>query len=589
MASIPTYPTVVVNEIDLSTRVSNGNVTSFGAMAINSEWGPAEQVYLVDTEKTLVDTFGKPSTSANTYIDFFVATNFLAYSASLNVVRVVDDNARNASMGSTAPLVKNSEDFENQIDSGTLTGSNGTFFAKYPGAKGNSLYVEIANYTISLDSNVGYISESLQTEVELGPWRNYVSTIPGTSTHASEVGGQYDEVHVLVFDNLGYFTGVAGTLLEKFEYLSLASDAKKEDGTTNFYKDVINTSSRYIYAGTPLSYDDYFASNTASTIYDSFELVEGEEAHGAQGNPLTDGVDVDSSTVGIYSSAYELFEDKKDVTISHLIAGNVPPAVTQTLITLAENRGDCVVYASPSWDDVKPGQTQSAISTNIINYKTSDLAADSSYCFIDGNWKYQYDKYNDVNRWIPCCGDTAGLKAKAELENDAWSNGSGYTRGLLRNTIKLAWNPKETYMGEIYKKSVNPIISEGGRFVLLGDKTSLTKPSAFDRINVRSLFNTLKTNISDYLKYGLFDFNDEFTREQLKSHVEVYLQSVKSRRGIEAFQVVCDESNNTGTITDNNQLVMDVYVKPTKSINWIVLNMVNVGSSVSFNEVIGKI
>lgn len=583
MASIPSHPAVVVNETDLSTRVSNGNVTSFGAIAINSEWGPADQIVLVDSEKTFVDTFGRPSDVANTYVDFFVATNFLSYSASLNVVRTVSDTALNAVSGNTTILVKNSDEYLEQ----TFNYTNGSFVAKYPGSKGNSLFVVAVDSSSPLTANLSYTyyGDVANTSVNYGSLSSYVNTIPGTSTHADSVGGLLDEVHILVFDNLGSFSGTTGTLLEKYEYVSLAYDAKKEDGTSNYYKNLINTGSRYIWIG-----EDLFSANSTTDIKTQFTPTSlSANTYVSYSEILTGGVDSTNISSGDYITSYELFDDKKTVSVSHLIAGNVPTEVTQTLVSIAEDRGDCAVYVSPRWSDVQIGQTQSAISTNIKTFKNTALNVDSSYCFIDGNWKYQYDKYNDVNRWIPCCGDTAGLKAKAELDNDPWWNGSGYNRGLLRNTIKLAWNPKETYMGEIYKNSVNPIISEGGRFVLLGDKTSLVKPSAFDRINVRSLFNTLKTKISDYLKYALFDFNDEFTREQLSSHVEVYLQQVKSRRGIEAFQVVCDASNNTEYIRDNNQLIMDVYIKPSKSINWIVLNMVNVGTSVSFNEVIGKI
>lgn len=585
MASIPSYPAVVVNEVDLSTRVTNGNVTSFGAIVVNSEWGPAEQVVLVDSEKTFVDTFGRPSDVANTYTDFFVATNFLSYSASLNTVRAISDTAANAVSGNTAITVKNSDDYENA----SFVLSNGNFVAKYPGTKGNSLFVVAVDSATPLTANLSFSlfnGYNSNTAVNYGTLSNYLNTIPGTSSHASSVGGLYDEIHLLVFDNLGTFSGTPGTLLEKFEYVSLAYDAKKEDGTSNYYKNIINSESQYIWVGNYL-----FSGDGLKGITTQFSPYYGVTANNfvSYSSILANGTDSTDISAANYQDGYDLFEDKKTVSVSHIIAGNIANSVVQHVVSLAEDRGDCVVFVSPSWDDLKPGQTQSTISSKIGSFKESGLAVDSSYCFIDGNWKYQYDKYNDVNRWIPCCGDSAGLKAKAELDNDPWWNGSGYNRGLLRNTIKLAWNPKETYMGEIYKKSVNPIISEGGRFVLLGDKTSLVKPSAFDRINVRSLFNALKTNISDYLKYGLFEFNDEFTREQLKSHVEVYLQSVKSRRGIEAFQVVCDESNNTGYVKDNNQFVMDVYIKPNKSINWIVLNMVNVGSSVSFNEVIGKI
>ena len=576
MASIPNYPAVVINEIDLSTRITNGNITSYGAIAINSEWGPAEQINLINTEKTLVDTFGKPN--SDTYLDFFVATNFLSYSSSLQVVRVIDTAAKNAvaggALGNTAIQIKNSEDFTIV----TTTANNGLWIAKYPGSKGNSIFVTACDSGVDLGVKVDYTSNNIGGS---GSWSDYVNTIPGTSTHASSMYGSKDEVHILVFDSLGQFTGSAGTLLEKFEYVSLAKNAKKEDGTNNYYKDVINQQSSYIWAGSP----SLFNSNNNSLISDTFTPWT-SNTNGTSVS-LTNGVDVTANNVAMYINGYELFADKKTVDVSHFIAPTSNVSIIQSLITIAENRGDSIVFVSPNWSMVQPGQTQAAIANNIVVGK-SLIGVSSSYYFADGNWKYQYDKYNDVNRWIPCNGDVAGLKAQAETSNDAWWNGSGYTRGLLKNTIKLAWNPKDTYMGLIYKASVNPIIAEGGSFILLGDKTGLTKPSSFDRINVRSLFNTLKTQISGYLKYGLFDFNDEFTRAQLTSHVEVYLQSVKSRRGIEAFQVVCDLTNNDGQVRDSNQLVMDVYIKPTKSINWIILNMVNVGSSVSFNEVIGK-
>lgn len=561
----PSYPAVVVNEVDLSTRVNNGNLTSFGAIAINSTWGPAEEVNLVVSEKILTDTFGKPN--SNTYIDFFVASNFLAYSASLQTVRVIDSVAKN-SASNTAVLVKNSASYE----TATLTNS-GAWIAKYPGAKGNSIFVAAADSGVSLSSNVNPTSSAY------GTWSEYFTTLPGTSSHASSMGGSLDEMHIIVIDSNGAFTGTAGTVLEKFSYLSKANGAKKEDGTNNFYKDVVNSQSQYVWVG-----DSYvLGSNSTVTISNTFGAI------GTITSSLAGGLDVNSANTAMYVNAYDLFSDKKTVDVSHVIAGNVAATTVQGLITMAENRGDCVVFVSPALSDVQPGQSQSTIASNIVTRKTSTIGMSSSYYFMDGNWKYQYDKFNDVNRWIPCCGDVAGLKAKAEMTNDAWWNGSGYNRGIIRNCIKLAWNPKDEYMGQIYQNSVNPIISEGGSFVLLGDKTGLVKPSSFDRINVRSLFNTVKRQVSGFLKYGLFEFNDEFTRLMLSSQVSTYLQSIKSRRGIEDYQVVCDSTNNPGGVIDNNQLVMDIYIKPTKSINWIVLNLVNVGSSVSFNEIVGKI
>lgn len=563
--SIPSYASVVVNEIDQSTRISSGQNTSYGAICVNSSWGPADEVTLINSEQTLVSTFDKPN--VDTYIDFFTATNFLAYSSALNVVRVMDSSAKNAA-SNTAIQIKNSETY---YSGATLTNS-GAWIAKYPGSKGNSLYVASADAGIVLTSNVHSSNNSL------GTWDSYFNMLPGTSTHATSLGGINDEVHVLIFDEDGAFTGTKGSLLEKYSYLSKANGAKKTDGTNNFYRDVINSQSSYLWAG-----DTYILSaNNTATSASSFANT------GAVRSSLIGGLDVNTANTAMYVNGYELFADKKSVDVSHIIAGATSNTVIQGLITIAETRGDSIVYVSPQWSDVQPGQSQSAISTKIKTFKNTGINRESSYYFVDGNWKYQYDKYNDVNRWVPCNGDVAGLKAAAEASNDIWWNGSGYNRGILKNVIKLAWNPKDDYMGAIYSNSVNPIISEGGITVLLGDKTGLSKPSSFDRINVRSLFNILKKKISAYLKYGLFEFNDEFTRVQLASQVETYLQSVKSRRGVNDFAVQCDSANNPPAIEQDNQLVMDVYIHPNYSINWITLNMINVGGSVSFNESIGR-
>jgi len=563
--AIPNYPSVTITEKDLLTRIATGDNTSYGGIAINSTWGPCEEITLVTTENDLVSYFAKPN--SNTYVDFFTASNFLTYSSALKVVRVCDSTAKNAAQ-TTAVQVKNSSEY----DTATLT-SSGAFIARYPGAKGNSLFIAACDSTASLTGNVN------PTSSIYGTWSSYFSALPGTSPKATSMGGSLDELHIVIIDANGAFTGNKGTLLEKYAYLSKAIDAKKEDGSANYYKEVINQLSQYIRTG-----DTYILNaNSIATLSNSFTT------YGNVAMTLTGGIDISSSNTAMYVNAYDLFSDKKTVEVSHIMAGNIANTSIQSLITLAETRGDCIVYCSPNFASVQPGQTQSTIATNINNIKTNGIGTSSSYYVMDGNWKYQYDKYNDTNRWIPCNGDVAGLKAKAEKDNDSWWNGSGYNRGIIKNCIKLAWNPKDTYMGQIYQNSVNPIISDAGQFVLLGDKTGLTKPSAFDRINVRSLFNTLKKKIGDYLKYGMFEFNDEFTRAQLKAYVDTYLTSIKGRRGIEDFQVVCDLSNNTDIVRDNNQLVMDCYIKPTKSINYISLNMIAVGSTVQFSEVVGRV
>lgn len=563
----PSFPGVFASEIDLSTHIALGDNTTFGAIAGNYEWGPAEEITLITSENVLIDTFGRPN--ADTYIDWFTSSNFLLYSSGLKTVRVIDNIAKNAVSGNTAVLVKNTTHYEHTA----VLGDSGAFIARFPGSKGNSLFVAAADSTAVFTSNVH------PTEA-FGTWEDFFQTEPGTSNYAGSKGGSLDELHIIVIDEDGLFSGTPGTVLEKYSYLSKAVDAKKDDSTNNYYVDVINSISRYIRIG------DGFILNSDGVLTSSATFVAG----GTEELSLIGGTDVATSNTAMYVNGYDLFSDKKTVDISHIITAAAPAAAIKDAITTAETRGDCVVYVSPEWTDVQPGQTQSMIADNIVSYKNTTIAANSSYCFFDSNWKYQYDKYNDVYRWVPCNGDIAGLSAKTDFTNEPWFSHAGYNRGILLNAAKLAWNPKEDYMGVIYKAGVNPVIFEEGTGALLfGDKTSLTKPSAFDRINVRKLFNVLKRKVSNAAKFSLFEINDEFTRDQLKSMVDAYLTEVKARRGITDFLVQCDATNNTAEVIDSNTLVCDIYVKPARSVNWIQLNFIAARTGTSFNELIGKI
>lgn len=461
-------------------------------------------------------------------------------------------------------LVKNDDDY---LDA-TLTGS-GSFIGRYPGEKGNGLYVTYCDSGLSDLSS--YISVS---DTEFGKWSDYFETIPGTSINASQNGGSNDEIHIIIIDKEGKFSGIKGTVLEKYSYVSKAIDAKKEDGTSNYYKNIINSTSKYIRTG------DLYVSGASST---SDVATEFSGQTGYSGETLSGGVDPISPD---YSTGYELFNDIKSVDVSHIIAGDNTPTVKKELVAIAENRGDSMAHIAPSWDNVKLGLTQNTISENIETFKNTDIGMSSSYYFASNNWKQLYDKYNDVYRWIPCSADTAGLSARCDVTDYPWYSFGGYNRGILRNVVKLAWNPKDEYMGENYKIGVNPIINEGGTYLLLGDKTGLTRNSSFSRANVRKLFNVLKISLKEYAKYGLFEFNDEFTRDQIRSEITSYLNVIKSRRGIIEFRVVVDETNNTATVIDSNELVIDIYIKANKSTNWIKLNMISVGSSVSFNEIL---
>jgi hypothetical protein len=388
-----------------------------------------------------------------------------------------------------------------------------------------------------------------------------------------------------VVDEDGKFTGTPGTVLEKFSYVSKASDAKTEVGESNYYKDVINRTSRYIWWGNHVGAT---APGTAwgSTVPGS----TGFATFGATGpyvNSLTFGVsgnDLDG-TSGFAIDAYDEFvDDSNDVNL--IIAGEADQAtITHLISNIAEVRKDCIVLYSPEYSDVVNALTPL---TNVTGFMNT-LSPNSSYAVMDSNWKYQYDKYNDVFRWIPCNGDVAGLCARTDQTNDPWFSPAGYNRGVIKNVIKLAWNPSKAQRDELYKVGVNPIITESGTgTVLFGDKTTLARPSAFDRINVRRLFIILEKAIATAAKFSLFEINDEFTRSQFVGLVEPYLRDVQGRRGIYDFKVVCDETNNTPQVIDSNSFVGDIYLKPAKSINYIQLNFVAVRSGVEFSEIVGQ-
>jgi len=563
-------PGVVTSEIDLTTTVGKGISTSVGAIAGNFEWGPVNERTLVSSEVELVDIFGKPT--SDTYKDFFSASNFLGYATALWVVRIGDANNEvnlSAVSGNTAIRVDNNDDY----DVTPKVEANGDWIGRYPGVKGNSLAVAVCDSTVTITSNIAVSGNTA------GTWDDYFDSVPSTSAHAEAKGGSLDEMHILVIDEDGAFSGTKGTILEKYAYISKAPGAKSEDGTNNYYGDVINSSSSYVRVGG--SY--VLNSNTSGTIASTWAAAGSEVAS------LALGTDIDTaSNDDEYTAGYDLFANAEEVDVALIVTGAVSSTVSQSCIDMATNRKDCVAFISPSYSIVQPGQTGSAIAVAVAAYKNA-LNRSSSYYVMDSGWKYQYDKYNDVYRWIPLNSDVAGLCARTDSSRDPWWSPAGFNRGNIQKIVKLAWNPSQAQRDLIYKAGVNPVCSFPGEgTILYGDKTGLAKPSAFDRINVRRLFIVLEKAIATAGKYSLFEFNDEFTRAQFKTMVEPFLREVKGRRGIYDFQVVCDESNNTPQVIDNNEFRGDIYIKPAKSINYIQLNFVAVRSGVEFGEVIGK-
>ena len=498
-------------------------------------------------------------------------------------------------------------------NSGTFTDGNAADFAAAINAKlivGD--YIEVGNTSINkqkmkiktvgevVDGGAGthYFALTLEEPYKLSTnftsntisrfWEfsNVIPGAPGTSDTVTAAGGSVvDQVSIVISDEDGKISGVPGTVLEAYPNLSRATDAKAGDGTTQYYKTVINDFSRWVWAtndrtGAASAAAASIAASTETTPY-SKSFVGGR-----------DGVTESHATIGHLASAYDLFADSTSVDISLLMAGkaagtNGVQLANYLIDNVAESRKDCVVFASPEKSDVFGAAADGAQVTNVIGFRNNMRA--SSYAVMDSGYKYQYDKYNDVYRWVPLNGDSAGMTARSDDLRDPWFSPAGFTRGQIKNVVKLAWNPNKAERDELYKKDVNPVVTFPGQgTVLFGDKTLLGKPSAFDRINVRRLFIILEKAIATAANSTLFEFNDEFTRAQFKNLVEPFLRDVQGRRGIYDFRVVCDETNNTAEVVDGNRFVGDIYIKPAKSINFIQLNFVAVRSGVEFTEVVGQ-
>jgi hypothetical protein len=441
----------------------------------------------------------------------------------------------------------------------------GEFAAKYPGTLGNSLKVSLAD------------SSSFATWT----YKDEFDTAPGTSDAAASVGGANDELHVIIVDEDGLWTGTPGTILEKFAYVSKAGDAKKFDGTNNYYKDVINSRSQYIWWMDHPTGGTNWGNNIAGTSFANSAAVS---------RSLAGGLDDLTATDGERITAWNIFSDDASYDISLIPIGKASPTVANAVIAIAESRRDCVVFISPqdisTTDIISTSNSGDDAVNKIIAYRNA--LTSTSYAVLDSGYKYQYDRYNDKYRYVPLNGDIAGLCARTDYTNDAWWSPGGLNRGQIKNVVKLAVALDKTDRDNLYKNGINPVVTfPGDGTVLFGDKTLLAKPSAFDRINVRRLFIVLEKAIATAAKYQLFEFNDAFTRAQFKNLVEPFLRDVQGRRGITDFVVKCDDSNNTGEVIDRNEFVADIFIKPARSINFITLNFVAARSGINFSEIGG--
>lgn len=414
-----------------------------------------------------------------------------------------------------------------------------------------------------------------------------VDTAPGQSAWQAENGNTaaQDEVHVVVVDHGGKFSGVPGTVLEVYKGLSRASDARSGDNLSNHYKTVINERSQYL----------WWANDRTGAVSNTGENLVTATTTTPLVLTLNSGADgPDEATVALsdVATAYDLFADEANsADVGLIIMGKARGGThggqlaNYVIDNICEVRKDSIAFISPDKADVVNNVGGEA--EDIIDFRNS--LRSSSYGFLDSGYKYMYDRYNDVYRYVPLNGDMAGLAARTDATNDAWWSPAGFNRGHIKNLVRLAWNPRKAFRDALYKSGINPCVSfDGMGTVLYGDKTLLAKPSPFDRINVRRLFIVLEKAISTAAQYSLFEFNDPFTRAQFRNMVNPYLRDIKSRRGVTDFLVVCDESNNPGSVSDRNEFIGHIYIKPARSINFITLNFVAVGTDVDFSEVVGR-
>jgi len=447
-------------------------------------------------------------------------------------------------------------------------------------------------------------------------WKQ-IADKPTTNAYSADRSGRNDAMHIVLVDDTGTVSGVQGNILEKHVGISKAADSVSSVNSPQkiWYKNYLANFSNYVYAGgNPSSASDNYWETTPTatgfstgfTKYTTAQGLWGQNAQGivfsAIGNEtytLTGGVDYSASggmsaTLGDIVSAYDLFANKDEIQVNFLIngPGSSSEAESQAkankLISIADSRKDCIAVISPHRANVVDVLGTDNQTANTIRF-FSGLNG-SSYAVFDSGYKYTYDRFNNLFRYIPCNGDIAGLMVRTDIQQFPWFSPAGQQRGILNNAIKLAYNPSKSQRDSLYAARVNSIVNQPGAGILLfGDKTGLAYASAFDRINVRRLFLTVEKALEQVAQVQLFEFNDQITRSNFVNVVEPYLRDVQAKRGLYDFVVICDESNNTPDIIDNNEFRADIFLKPTKAINYVTLTFVATRTGISFEEVTGNV
>ena len=536
--------TTVVNEaIDASENIitltdSTGFTTGTYFRLTNSVNANTEIVLITDVEgNDVVVTRGALGTTAALIVTSTITATLLTFAATGTTTTLSTAYPVVTVAGVTAPTIKSFNNYESNYSTYAWK-----FAARTAGAWGNGLKV------VTIDGGVAdYDNENIYGSIK---W----------TTVAGDPGGSND-LHVAVLDS-------NNNILETFLYVSRTSSARDEQGASKYYVDVIGAKSSTIYAGTVVP----SAGNSTST--------------------LTAGVDAYTTNVSTIATAFDLFADTEEIEIDFVLAGgsltSEADQVTkaQKVIDIASSRKDCVAFVSPHKGFVSLS-SPTAQRDDIITFFNS--IGSSSYAMLDSGYKYIYDKYNDTYRYIPCCADVAGLCVQVSTTAEDWVSPAGLNRGNIRNAVKLAYVPSKTDRDKLYQKRINPITSFPGQgIVLFGDKTALGTPSAFDRINVRRLFLSMERKIGQLARTVLFELNDSSTRSSFSSSANSFLAEIQSKRGVTDYLVVCDESNNTADVIDRNEFVAEIFVKPTRSINYITITFVATRSGVSFSEVSGR-
>ena len=564
------------------------NVTYAGtdtALTIATKLGAA--LTTAGVTGVIVDDFSVTYPAAGVTLPVATTLDSVAYSYS--TAEMVNEDDANTFM--TSASIRNNNDFLTEYTSL----QNGSVYARFPGKMGNSIGVVIIDAGMN-DSD--FANTPIFGTVKAGDLFDDrpETSVWGEDNHNASLN---DEVHVVVYTTDTSITGNQNEVLESYAFLSKAKNGKDGNAGPNYYVDVINNASKWIHilneesaaaSGAVVSSGTNtvtIGSSLRTTETAGFKtMVSNINVNGVRRYELNGGKDGATVADANYTKAYGMFKDVETVDVSLLITGSRSKTVQKYAIEVAEGRKDCMAFVSPDYASAVTNPS----AAKIVNYfnNSTDGFNSTSYAVFDSGWKRQYDRYNDDYFWIPLNADIAGVTARTDLTNDPWWSPAGLNRGFIKNVVKLSFNPDQTARDTLYPKRVNPVVTFRGEGTLLyGDKTALKRPSAFDRINVRRLFIVLEKAVATASKYQLFEFNDDFTRRSFINAVEPFLADVRTRRGLYDFKVVCDESNNTGEVIDNNRFVADIYIKPARSINYITLNFVAVRSGVSFNEVVG--